>query len=159
MRFIFLFYIKYLIRSNSKGSLGLKDLLVAPDLKLNLFGKTYLEEILEKAAIWDVLIDPFKPCFNNGFALIQKYLDQKDYPTMTEQEIEEDKKRVFQINQKKELFNSVKEKRIISYAEKQDELQNLYLNLFLEHQKSFVKEFKSGEDNLKEVYIKKSLVK
>ena len=146
-----------LVNENQDSRLHLEDLLEVPDPLKNLFSKSYIEEIIEKNAIWDVLMDPYKPSFKNSTAIITKYLNKDDYRVLTWQEIEEEKEKVREANSKKELFDLNKVTRQLSYSEKFDELQYLYQCLYTENQKLFFKMLNEGKEGIKTAYYKEAI--
>ena len=144
-------------RENEEEPFGIKDLLKTPDPLQNMMGKAYLEELIEKSAIWDVLLNPGLQNLNNIDALIEKYLDPEAYPVLSPEEIDEEKKAVLERNSGRDLFDKNREERELSFFEKWEEYQFLYENLFHEYQKFFDKHFEEGLSNLKDVYIKHAL--
>lgn len=144
-------------KSEAEAKLHLGDLLEVPEPVKNLFGKAYLEELVEKAAIWDVLVDPYKPSFKNSTAIIQKYLNEEDYPEMSLEEIERQKKAIKENMHQKDIFDNRGNTRELSYFEKFDELEHLYQNLFIENQKLFFKMIGQGKAKLESSFYREAL--
>jgi hypothetical protein len=144
-------------KSKEDAQIHLGDLFEVPDPVTNLFSKTYIEELVEKSAIWDVLMDPYKPTFKNSDAIIRKYLNKEDYKEMTLEEIEMEKKQIQEINRTKGVFDQNKATRELSYQEKFDELEHLYRNLYLEYQKLFFRSLNKGKAGLEKSYYKEAL--
>jgi hypothetical protein len=144
-------------KSSEESQFHLGDLLEVPQPITNIFGKAYIEEIVEKTAIWDVIVDPYKPTFKNSSAIIRKYLNKEDYREMTWEEIEKEKREIQEKNKNKELWDQNKASRELSYFEKIQELEHLHRNLFLENQKLFFKLVQEGKKGLKKSYYREAL--
>jgi hypothetical protein len=140
-----------------EDKLHLSDLLSVPPPLKNIFSKAYIEEIVEKQAIWDVIMDPYKPSFKNSNSIVKKYLNKEDYIEMTPEEIAADKEKVKEMNQFKELFDRRKTTRELSYAEKSEELEYLYQCLFIEYQKLFFKMVQKGKKELESSFYREAL--
>ncbi|MEM7518491.1 MAG: hypothetical protein AAF368_16410, partial [Planctomycetota bacterium] len=138
-------------------ALHLGDLLAVPEPVKNMFGKAYIEELVEKAAIWDVLLDPYKPSFANSTAIVQKYLSEQDYPVLAAEEVERQKQRIRQAMRQRDIFDNRDLTRELSYSEKFDELEHLYQNLFIEYQKLFFRMLGQGKLGLESSFYREAL--
>lgn len=141
----------------TKQKFNILDLLKVPPPLENIFLKSYLEEIVEKNAIWDVLVNPLKPNFKNASSIIHKYLNREDYKDLTPEEIENEKSEVRKKNLLKDTFDSNKETRELSYSEKFEELEYLYRCLFLEYQKVFFKMVRKGSEGLESAFYREAI--